>query len=369
MTLVFISGIAVIVVVLWDAFATLVLPRRVLREFRFAGKFFRVMWLGWSSVGLKVFSFKGRLRETYLGFFGPLGILVLIIMWAIGLTFGYSLLYWSGADMLKPPVAHSDYWTYLYFSGTTFFTLGLGDLTPASGLGKFLSVSEAGLGLGFLAIVIGYLPGLNQSFSRREVNISLLGTKAGSSPTAAAILMAHIEEGNFGQLRELLKDWERWSAEFMESHLSYPVLAYFRSQHEDQSWLGAITAILDTCAFVMACGGGCERQAMLTFTIARHALKDLALVFRAHPRKPAENRLPEGRLAYMMEVLAASGFNPADGPEANEKLMALRRSYEPLVYALSDRFLMPVPPWIPERFSDITKDTCWVPEEKEGKRL
>ena len=45
-------------------------------------------------------------------------------------------------------------------------------------------MAEAGIGLGLLAIVIGYLPIIYQAFSRRETSIVLLDARAGSPPTA-----------------------------------------------------------------------------------------------------------------------------------------------------------------------------------------
>src|SRR3954465_9687722 len=48
-----------------------------------------------------------------------------------------------------------------------------------------------------------------------------------------------------------LRSWETWGAELLESHLSYPMLAYYRSQHENQSWLGVLAVIMDTCALLL----------------------------------------------------------------------------------------------------------------------
>src|SRR5204863_6718456 len=134
--------------------------------------------------------------------------------------------------------------TYLYFSGSTFFTLGLGDVVAGTWTGRILTVLEAGMGLGFLAIVVGYLPVLYQAFSRRELNISLLDARAGSPSTAAELLRRHFDGNASVELGAFLRDWERWAAELLESHLSYPVLAYYRSQHSNQSWLAAMTTIL-----------------------------------------------------------------------------------------------------------------------------
>src|SRR2546427_10392492 len=194
---------------------------------------------------------------------------------------------------------------HLYMSGETFFTLGLGDVTPMSRAGRAVMVIEAGVGFGFLALVIGYLPVLYQAFSRRELNISLLDARAGSPSTAAELLRRHFNDGEFEELGSFLRDWERWAAELLESHLSYPVLAYYRSQHSNQSWLSALTTILDASALVIVgIDGTPARQAQLTFAMARHAVADLAHVFNTVPHPPVPDRLPATELDRVRRNLA-----------------------------------------------------------------
>ena len=204
------------------------------------------------------------------------------------------------------------------------------------------------MGFGFLALVIGYLPVLSQSFSRREVNISLLDARAGSPPTAAEMLRRHSHDRGLEDLQKLFHEWERWSADLLESHLSYPVLAYFRSHHDNQSWLGALTAILDASAFaIVSLEGPCERQAQLTFAITRHAIVDLAQVFNCPPRKPKHDRLSPDELARMRIILTEAGLKPQGGDIVDQKLSELRRMYEPYVYSLSNYLHIAIPSWIP----------------------
>ena len=181
----------------------------------------------------------------------------------------------------------------LYFSGTTLFTLGLGDVIPHDGWARLIVILESATGLGLLAVVMGYFPVLYSAFSRREVSISLLDARAGSPPTAAELLRRHAYEGGDAALTLLLLEWERWSAELLESHISYPLLCYFRSQHTNQSWLSALTAVLDTSALLIAGVQGHEaRQAQLTFAMARHALVDLSQIFSLPPLNSTPDRLP-----------------------------------------------------------------------------
>jgi hypothetical protein len=265
-------------------------------------------------------------------------------IWATGLIVGFTLLQWGLQDRLNVAQRAASFGTYLYLSGTTFFTLGLGDVIPLGTVGRELVVVEAGLGFAFLGGVISYLPVIYQAFSRREVNISLLDARAGSPPSAGELLRRN--GGDMVGIDRLLHDWERWSAELLDSHLSYPFLVYFRSQHTNQSWLAAITAILDACALVMAgVNDGPTRQAQLTFAMARHAVVDLAQYFIPPPKVVASDRLPPSSFAVLRNMLAEAGVTLQEGAATELKLRELRRMYEPHVQALSEYLLVPLPPW------------------------
>jgi hypothetical protein len=335
-------GFTLLFVMLWDAFEAIILPRRVTHRFRFTRFFSRSTWKLWSAVAQWVYPDKRR--ETYLSVYGPLSLLMLLGVWAAGMIVGFAMMHQGLGAPLNISEGIAPFSTYLYMSGTTFFTLGLGDVTPLAPLGRGLVVVEAGIGFGFLAAVISYLPILYQAFSHREVSISLLDARAGSPPSAGELLRRHGQDTK--ELGQLLYDWELWSAELLESHLSYPVLGFFRSQHTNQSWLAALTAILDTCALVIAgVGGGPTRQAQLTFAMARHAVVDLAQIFITSPRALAPDRLPSANLIRLREALTGAGVILQEGIGTDQKLVELRRMYEPYVHALSEYLRMPLPPW------------------------
>src|ERR1700730_2270037 len=303
----FAAGVAIFLIVLWDAFEAIILPRRVTRKFRLARLFYRSTWSMWKFVICLIP--KPKAREALLGFYGPLSLLVLVGVWAVGLVVGFGLMQYGAGSAIVVTGGQPSFQTDMYLSGTTFFTLGLGDVIPRSGLARVLVVVEAGFGFGFLAAVIGYLPFIYGSFSKREVDISLLDSRAGTPPTAGELLRRHGYDGGQDALRELLKDWELWSAELMESHLSYPVLAFFRSQHDNQSWIASLTAILDACALLkVGIEDACERQAELTFAIARHAVVDLSQVFGTAPKALPHDRLPPAELGRIRDTLAQYGF-------------------------------------------------------------
>jgi len=355
----FLAGIAIFLIVVWDAFESIILPRRVTRKFRLTRAFYKTTWR--TSKFLVNLLPSRKARENLLGFYGPISLLVLIGVWAVGLVVGFGLMQFGAGSAVNTTGGQPGLSTDFYLSGTTFFTLGLGDVVPRSGLARVLVVVEAGFGFGFLAAIIGYLPFIYGSFSKREVEISLLDSRAGTPPTAGELLRRHSYDGGREALRDLLKDWELWCAELMESHLSYPVLAYFKSQHDNQSWIAALTAILDACALLkVGIEGACERQAKLTFAIARHAVADLAQVFGTPPRALPYERLSGADAARLRATLAEQGLRLQDTQEAQEQLIAVRYSYEPYVYALATYLNQTLPPWIPHgKGKDNWQTSAW----------
>jgi len=352
-------GLVLVIIVLGDAFETMVLPRRVTRQFRLARIFFRYTWRSWLVMARLIPSRKRK--ETFISFFGPLSVIVLIILWATGLVFGFALLHWASGSAVEVREGTASFSTYLYLSGTTLFTLGLGDVIPVTPFGRGLLAFEAGLGLGFLALVISYLPLLNQSFASREVTISLFDSHAGSPPTTSEMIQRHIHQNDIAELREHLYEWERWSSELLESHLSYPVLALFRSQHDNQSWLGSLTVILDTCAFVLAgLESVCKHQAKFTFAMARHTIVDLAQIFNCPPLHPDKDRLPSTELEHLCSLLASAGVKLQEKNVFEQELSELRRMYEPYVYSLSRYMHITIPPWISKsKHADNWQTSFW----------
>jgi voltage-gated potassium channel Kch len=354
------ASLALIVAILVDAFETTVLPRRVTHRFRFVRLYYRGTWALWRQLALRLRA--GKWREAFLGLFGPASLLGLLIIWVLGLILGFALLHWSLGTELDVKGIALDFSTYLYWSGDTFFTLGYGDVIPASPFGRALAVAEAGMGFGFLAIIIGYLPVIHQNYSHREILIAVLDARAGSPPSAGQLLLRQARSGDLAAIDSFLAEWERWSAELLESHLSFPFLSFYRSQHDNQSWLAALTTVLDACAFLMGgVKGHNPYQAQVTFAMARHAAVDLALVFRVPPVAPEPDRLPDSRLRQIRDELREAGLSLHEGPAVDAKLAELRAMYEPFVNALSRRFHFPLPPFVPDQPSaDNWQRSAWL---------
>jgi hypothetical protein len=364
-----VAGLLIIVAVLWEAFETVILPRRVTRRFRFTVLFYRLTWRPWRAIARKTKNTK--LRETFLSYFGPLSLLMLFVVYATLLIFGFGLLFYGAASHTA---TEWPFWTSVYLSGTTFFTLGIGDVTPHTSLERVIVVLGSGIGFGFLALILSYLPVIYQAFSRREVNVVLLDARAGSPPTATELLRRHSGPNGLDALRQLLHDWERSAAEILESHISYPVVSYFRSQHNNESWLGALAALLDATALLISnVDDPCSRQARLTFAMCRHTVVDLAQVFHTSPRAAPVDRLPDAERVRMHKVLTQAGFVMLDTPAGHAKLAELRSMYEPYLQALAAFLYVELPPWIlAKEVTDNWRTSAWgritgfttpVPEE------
>jgi len=335
-----IVGCFLLVTVVVDSFQTVVLARRANRKWRITRAFYLSTWTVFSAIARRIKT--DRRRETYLGVFGALSFVSLFALWACGLILAFALLQWAArAELLD---ASTRFGNDLYYSAGTFFTLGSAE--PGTFWVKLLIVSEVGLGYSFLALVISYLPVFYGSFSQRELRISLLDARAGSPPTSGELLLR--QGANPDKFERQLADWEEWGAELLESHLSYPVLAYFRSQHSNQSWLSTLTTIVDASALVMVTSNAdLRQQAEVTFAIGQHAMKDLTAVFRKTPRPPHADRLPAEDFARLRTALA-SGPVPLQFDDTTEdKLRKLRAAYEPYANILSHHFMMPLPRWVP----------------------
>jgi hypothetical protein len=352
-----IAGLLFCLSAVLDAFQTIILPRRPVGRFRITKLFYVLTWTPWSWVARHTRNPKAR--EQIYSTFGPGSLLLLLIVWALLLVAGFGLLFFGLRTPFADPLADAStlarFRTDLYVSGTTLFTLGLGDVLPRSVAARALIVIESGTGLGFVALVIGYVPVLYNAFSHREVSVALLDARAGSPPTSTELLRRHSFAGGQEALVVLLAEWERWSAEVLESHISYPILCFYRSQHDNQSWISALTAILDSCALLISVVPGvASRQAELTFAMSRHALVDLGHVFHLEKceaqwrARGGPNRLPPEHFDLVCDSMQQAGLRLCGDPEAPARLLALRGLYESHSQALADYLGMSLPGWIPE---------------------
>jgi hypothetical protein len=276
---------------------------------------------------------------------------MLLMTWALGLVLGFAFLQWGvGSRLTVVGREATTFWDILYMSGSTFFTLGLGDVLPKNPGAKFLTIAECAMGIAFLGLIIGYLPVIYQSFSERELTIALLDARAGSPPTAFEILRRAFRTNNAPEVISILQEFERWAANILESHISYPVLCLYRSQHDNQSWLAGLMTILDVSALVMVgVEGIAPAQARLTFAMARHTVVDLTQIFNTPPIPDGKDRLPPEKLAALRKALRDQGVTLSEDAEATQKLTRLRALYEPHAKALAKFLVLTLPPFKAEK--------------------
>jgi hypothetical protein len=340
--------IALLVLLLVEYFVVFLLPRRVKRDPAIARGLLRSLWIPWRAAALRL---PPVAADTMLGVYGPFGLLTVLGTLSIGVVLCFAGLHWAFSTDLGGGHA-AGFWQDLYYSAGTFVSASTPE-APTDAIGKILQIAGATGGFAVLFIAIGYLPALFQAFSGRETAVSRLDARAGSPPCAATLLERSGIHGGWPGLNEYLREWESWAAELMETHLSYPILGYFRSQHINQNWLAALTTVVDASAYAVAYGpreylGSAE----LTFRVGRHTLADLAFAFTrrrgAEPTGPSEGRLTPDGLSELQARLEGSGLHADPDPEAAERLRELRDSYEPFAVGIAQQLALNLPGWLPE---------------------
>lgn len=339
-------GAAIIVTTFVDAFITIVLPKTVSRGARPTQLFYTLWGKAARGVGKRL---GDEAKEAFLGVVWPLSTIALIALWVASLVLGFALLQYG----LESPMSGDSqtFGTMLYVSATTFFTLGYGDVTATTGPGRLVAMFEAGTGFAFLGLVIGFVPVFYQSFSARERTELLLDARAGSPPMAGELLRG---QGNdLVGLRELFAEFERWAAMLLEGFLSYQVLAYYRSQHAQLSWLACLTCVTDACSFVMAAyperneeERALRHQAAMTYAISRHLAVDLSYAIGIAPLQYA-GRLSEQEVQRLYEELSKHGLALRPCPDTWSKLRELTAQYDPYYAGLARHLLLEIPAWMP----------------------
>jgi len=328
-----IAGVVLIVLMLSEFFVTFMLPRRVRRDPRIARGLIRLFWRPWRRFAHRLSTSS---EDTFLGLFGPLSLLAQLFVWTIGLILGFALVEYAAAG--------GNFGHGLLFSSGLFLSA---EGASGSTALHVIALFEAAIAIGVLFIVIGYLPAVYGSFSRREIAVSQLSTRAGSPPAAGAILRRAARRERWRELERDFRAWEEWAAELMETHLSYPILGYYRSQHVNQNWLAALTAMVDVCAFVTAVEADGEVEAAeITFAIGRHALADLSLQYRV--KYGPANRLADDEFDRLYDAVEHVVSNPVGREEARRRLTELRRVYEPKAQGLASWLALDLPPWVRE---------------------
>lgn len=337
-------GVVLVGATLLDAFEVVLLPRPVRHRARLNRYFFLSTWRVWSSFASRLPA--GRRREDFIGVYGPLSMVFLFSLWAVCLIAGFGLLQWALRAITEDGPALT-FAREMIVSGDAFFTLGYGDIVPRTLTARVLVIFEAGTGFAFIALTISYLPVLYQHFAQRDAQIIEFAARAGTPPSAARLLGWHIARKEFQQLDRWLETWEAWAGELIESHSTYPMLAFYRSQHDGHSWLASLAVVLDTCTLLLAgTNDGRTLQAAATFSAARRVLIEVAssLDVAALPWD-SDRRAAGHEPVELIDALERSFDGWSTSSHTLGLMSDLRRAYEPQLESLSDYLWLPLPGW------------------------
>jgi Ion channel len=342
-----IAGGLLVAVVLIDVFLTVVVPRRAPdsgRRLRFSVYLVPGLWQLWRWVGWRMLS--AARREAFLGLYGSLIVIVMLATWVAGLVVGYGLLLDALRAQLRPEP--ENFSASLYFAGTSLLTLGFGDVVATGGFARLVALVAAATGLGLFALCITLLFTLYGSFQRREVAVVVLESGAGAPPSGVTLLETYAQAGILDDLPQLFRDWQSWAAEVLDSHLAYPILAYFRSSHDNDSWISSLGAVMDASTLVLTTiKDGPKGWAKLSRSVGGHCLEDLVAYFRL----PSEPQVGVERAEFdeARRRLERAGFVLEDADRSWESFARLRQEYAGRVNALALYWATPPAQWIGDR--------------------
>lgn len=339
-----IIGVVVVLYVLNDVFQSVVVPRPTPARYRITRWVVRPGWRAWRAIALRTSS-TGE-RERMLGMFAPLVVVVLLVLWLSILALGFGFIFFGLRGQLHP-VVH-DFPTAVYFAGTSVLTIGFGDFVATSGLARLLALVAGGTGLGTIALAISFLFSLYASFQRREILIVTLDARAGAPPSGVTLLETTAKLGMIEDLPRFFGDWEKWAAEVLDSHLAYPVLAYFRSSHDNESWVSALGAVLDaTTLLLTTVVDGPRGPAKLMFAMGTHLVEDLGRFFRI----PGDHDVGVERYEFdqARERLGAAGWSLLGPEESWVAFSRLRTQYAVALNNMAKWWAAPPTQWIGDR--------------------
>lgn len=343
----FVAGAVLVGLILIDIFFTVVVPRRAPsfgRQVRLSGLFISTAWKTWKEIGLR-FSASER-REGFLGLFGALAVVLLLDSWVLLLVIGYGLMLFALRDQIQP--VPDSLGTAIYFAGVSLLTIGFGDMVAVDWPARVISLVAAGNGLGLFAMVITLLYTLYGSFQRRERAVVVLEAGAGAPPSGVVLLETYALAGILEDLPRVFADWQSWAAEVLDSHLAYPILAYFRSSHDNDSWISSLGAVMDASTLVLtAIEDGPKGWAKLSRAVGGHCLEDLVQHFQLEDQREVGVERAEFEEARLR--LQRAGFSLTDSDASWAAFSRLRSEYAGRVNALARYWATPPAHWIGDR--------------------
>jgi hypothetical protein len=357
-------GIVLIGWVLWDVFQTVVVPRPSPGRYRIARNLTRTSWRilrKWAARAPTP-----ARREGMLGTFAPALVLGLLVAWIASLLLGYGLLIWALRDEMRP--VPEDLGTAIYAAGASLLTVGFGDFVATAGPARLVLLLAAGTGLGVVALTITYLFSLYGAFARRELLVVTLDARAGAPPSGVSLLETHARLDMLDELPGLFHEWEVWAAQVLDTHLAYPILAFFRSSHDNESWISSLGAVLDAAVLVQTAIDDVPRApAEMMFKMGEHLVEDLGNFL--HFEFTSDPGVERFEFDQARDRLAAAGFHLTESAAAWHGFTTRRGHYASRLNWFALFWMSPPAQWIGDRSALRHHDAADDDEAEEAMAL
>lgn len=337
------AGAALVLLSQVDLFLSVVVPRSVGSRFRPSVIFSRFGWPMWRHRSMAIAD--AERREDTLAMFAPLLLVTLLAYWVASQIAGYGLLFWALREGLRPVPGLG---AAVYFAGSSLLTIGYGDIVPIHWYTRGAALFAASGGLATVAIVTTFLFQVFGAFQRREAFVVTMSERTGAPPSGLEFVIRHYKLGLMHDIDLILRETQRWIAEVMETHLAYPALTYFRSSHDDESWVGTLGALLDACTLLITTIDLDHRgQAELTSRIGAHLVRDFSHFFNLPSGDIGSVDYDEFAAAY--ETLHALGVPLHPIELAWPDFEAKRAAYAVALGSLATWWRIPPARWIGDR--------------------
>jgi hypothetical protein len=351
-------GILLVGFTLWDVFEGVIVPRPTPGRFRIGRYVVRGSWRATRVIARRL---PDRVRDELFGVFGPGVAVLLLVTWIAGLILGVGLVLYGIREQIQPVPASLA--ATLYFAGSSVLTLGSSEFVAVGGLARIVVLIAATTGLGVVALVVTFLFSIYGSYQRRELEVIRLQATAGAPPSAVALLEAFAVLEFRDRLPAFFVVWQRWAAEVLDSHIAYPVLAYFRSSHDNLSWISSLGAVLDASSLVLTTIRDVPRgDAELVRRVGAHLVEDISnLGYRAG--QPIDIDRAAFELAYMRLAAVGYALHPAD--EAWPRFEAARAMYANRLEEMANYWEVSATAWL----GDMTelRSAVHLPEPTPGR--
>jgi hypothetical protein len=337
------GGLLLVISTFTDVFQSVIVPRPARRRLRASAYISRWSWRAWRWYGHRAIS--NEMREDFLGTFAPLLLIILIVFWIASLIVGYGCIFYGLRDGLKPA---PDFGGALYFAGTSLLTIGFGDIVPIGALSRILSIAAGASGFGIVAILTTFLFAIFGAYQAREAFVVALSNRAGAPPSGVELVEIHARMHSIAGLNETLRDGQLWLAAVLETHLAYPTLNYFRSTHDDISWVGTVGALLDASTLVVTTlDMPSKAEAKFTNRLGRHFVNDFAHYFELPDG--AEVGVERGEFDLAYDRLAATGLPLIERDQAWNDFALQRSTYAEPLNAMAQFWRIPPAQWVGDR--------------------